>query len=244
VRELAAATVLGGLLAGLCTVGGWLTGGDPMLVIELAAAVLVSAWAARLAFDLWRQRQTIRLLSVAAAPATLAGVHYRVVLGLGPRAFVSGWLRPQIFVGDELLATLDRAELAGVLFHEHHHRRTRAPLRAAAIGAWLSVLGRLSVVESLVRGRLTDLERAADDYALSRGASPAALASALLKVAPASVPASASYAASADERIASLLRNSQGVSGSARSLPIEWLPPVAVLITLAVCHVLASAGAA
>lgn len=243
-REIGVVAALGGLLAGLCTVGSWLAGGDPMLVFELGLAAVVSAWAARLAVDLWRQRRTMRLLSVAAAPATLAGVHCQVVLGLGPRAFVSGWLRPQIFVGDELLATLDRAELAGVLFHEHHHRRTRAPLRAAAIGAWLSVLGRLSVVESLVRGRLTDLERAADDYALSRGASPAALASALLKVAPATVPASASYAASADERIASLLLRSQGVAESARSWPIEWLPPVAMLFTLVVCHVLASAGIA
>jgi hypothetical protein len=243
-REAVALIVVGGLLAGLCMVGGWLAGGDPMLIFELGFAAVVSAWAARLAFDLWRQREATRLLSRAASPATVADVRCQVVSGLGRRAFVSGWLRPQIFVGDELVGTLDGAELAGVLLHEEHHRRTRAPLRAAAVDAWLALLGRIGVVESLARRRLTDLERAADDEALRRGASPAALASALLKVAPVGVPASSSYAASPDERIAALLLSSQGVSVPARSLPIEWLPPVAVIVTLVVCHLLAGAGIA
>lgn len=243
-RELIALTALGGLLAGLCTVGGWLAGGDPLLVAELGFGAVVTAWAARLAIDVWRQRETIRLLSRAAVPASLGGLRCQVVPGLGRRAFVSGWLRPQIYVGDQLLATLDRAELAGVLLHEEHHRRTRAPLRAAAIGAWLSVLGWVGGVESIVQRRLTDLEQAADDEALSRGASPAALASALLKVAPVGVPASASYAASADDRIASLLLRSQGIWEPARSVPIEWLPPVAVAATLIACHLLAGAGVA
>lgn len=243
-RELTALAVLGGLLAGLCMVGGWLAGGDPMLVGELGFAVVVSAWAARLSVDMWRQREAMQLLSRGATPAILGGVRCQIVPGLGSRAFVSGCLRPQIFVGDELVAILDRAELAGVLLHEEHHRRTRAPLRAAAAGAWLTILGRIGGVESLVRRRLTDLERAADDEALHRGASPAALASALLKVAPVGVPAGASYAASPDERIAGLLLRSQGVSVPAQSLPIEWLPPVAVLVTLVVCHLLAGAGVA
>lgn len=243
-RELVALTALAGVLAGLCIVGGWLAGGDPMLVAELAFGAAVSAWTGRLAIDLWRQRETVRLLSRAAAPATLGGVPCQVVPGLGRRAFVSGWLRPQIYVGDQLLATLDRAELAGVLLHEEHHRRTRAPLRAAAIGAWLSVLGWVGGVESIARRRLTDLERAADDEALSRGASPAALASALFKVAPVGVPATASYAASADDRIASLLLRSQGIWEPARSLPIEWLSPVAVVVTLIACHLLAGVGVA
>jgi hypothetical protein len=243
-RELAAAAALGGLLAGLCTVGGWLAGGDPMLAVELLSAAVVSAWAARLARDLWRQRDAARRISAGASPADVAGVRCQVVPGLGRRAFASGWLRPHVFVGDELLVALDRAELRGVVLHEEHHRRTRAPLRAAAIEAWLGLVGRIGYAERALRRRLTDLERAADDDALSRGASPAALASALLKVSPVGMPASASYAASADERIASLLLRSQGVAESARSWPIEWLPPVAMLITLVVCHVLASAGVA
>lgn len=243
-RELAALSAAGGVLAGLCMAGGWLAGGDPMLVAELAFGGAVSAWAARLAIDLWRQRETMRLLSRAAEPASLGGVPCQVVSGLGRRAFVSGWLRPQIYIGDQLITTLDPAELAGVLLHEEHHRRTRAPLRAAAIGAWLSILGWVGGVDSIARRRLTDLERAADDEALSRGASPAALASALFKVAPVGVPASASYAASADDRIASLLLRSQGISEPTRSLPIEWLPPVAVTVTLTACHLLAGVGVA
>lgn len=242
-RELTALAVLGGLLAGLCVLGGWLAGGDPMLVLELGFAVVVAAWAARLGVDIWRQREAMQLMSPGATPAMLGGVRCQIVPGLGSRAFVSGCLRPQIFVGDELVAILDRAELAGVLLHEEHHRRTRAPLRAAAASAWLRILGRIGGVESLVRRRLTDLERAADNEALSRGASPAALASALLKVEPVGVPG-ASYAASPDERIAGLLLRSQGVSVPAQSLPIEWLPPVAVLVTLVVCHLLAGAGVA
>lgn len=239
-REIAAMGALAGLLAGLCMVGSWLTGGDLMLILELGATAVVSAWALRLAVDVWRQREALRLLSLAAATTTVGGVRCQVVPDLGPRAFVSGWLRPRIFVGDQLLANLDGAELAGVLLHEEHHRRTRAPLRMAAIGAWLAILGRVGGVESLMRRRLTDLERAADDEAVSRGASPAALASALLKVSPVDVPASASYAASADERVTSLLLRSKGVAVPARSLPIEWLPPVAVMVTLVVCHLLAA----
>lgn len=241
-RELTALALLGGLLAGLCMVGGWLAGGDPMLVLELGFAVVVAAWAARLGVDLWRQHEAMQDLSLMATPATEGGVRCHVVPELGPRAFVTGWLRPRIFIGDELVAILDRAELAGVLLHEEHHRRTRAPLRAAAATAWLAMFGRIGAVETLVQRRLTDLERAADDEALARGASPAALASALLKVAPIGVPASASYAASSDERIAGLLLRSRGIKVPARSLPIEWLPPVAGLVTLVVCHLLAGAG--
>ena len=74
--EIAAMGALAGLLAGLCMVGSWLTGGDLMLILELGATAVVSAWALRLAVDVWRQREALH---------ELARLHRLVILLPHPR---------------------------------------------------------------------------------------------------------------------------------------------------------------
>lgn len=235
-------TALGGMLGlvAWCSVGALLVGGDPMLAVEAASAAVLLAWLARLAAHMWRERSVTRRLAADGFPAQIAGVDCRLLKDLGPQALVSGWIRPRVFVGNDLLRILDEAELRGVALHEEHHRRTHAPLRAAAVQAWLALFGRVPAVgEHLVR-RLADLERQADRYAISCGATPAALASALLKAAPAEGAGAFSWAA--EQRIHGLLALTGNQPWPASSWPIEWIPAAMVMGTLALCHGLGLVG--
>ncbi|MBF8298539.1 MAG: putative family unassigned peptidase, partial [candidate division NC10 bacterium] len=155
------------------------------------------------------QFQTFIALSVLAHDMTLFGVPCRVSPELGTDALVIGLLRPRVFVGASLLAALADDELEAVVYHEDHHRRTRAPLRAAALGAWLRLLGRSESVRSTVLDRLTDLETLADADAIRRGSSPQSLARALLKGDLSLQPVAFSYAA--DRRVERLLDRAAGI---------------------------------
>jgi hypothetical protein len=176
-------------------------------------------------------------LDMRSRTVTIDGIRCDVIPGGGRRAFVLGAVRPRIFVGEELLATLDADEMKAVLLHENHHRRTLAPLRTAALEAWLSLLGGSRRIRSAVLERLIDLEELADADAMRRGAAPATIASALLKSDPGSAAAGAGFSREADRRVVTLLELAAGrqASGS-RRLPYEWLP-IAVLGAVAVsCH--------
>ena len=152
-----------------------------MLAIELIGGTLVVLWAALVAWDLAVSHRLAKALSVLANEVTLFGVPCRVSPELGTDALVVGSFRPRVFVGASLLAALSDDELEAVVYHEDHHRRTRAPLRAAALGAWLRLLGRSDSVRGVVLDRLADLETLADADAIRRGSSPGSLARALLK---------------------------------------------------------------
>jgi hypothetical protein len=175
------------------------------------------------------------MLSVDALDIGLFGVPCRVTPGLGTDAIVVGSVRPRIFLGAALVNALADDELEAVVYHEDHHRRTRAPLRAAALGAWLRLLGRLESFRSVLLDRLTDLETLADADAIRRGSSPRSLARALVKGDAALQPVSFSYAA--DRRVERLLDRAAGVPVDAGGrLPYEWLPIALLAVATLGCH--------
>lgn len=235
-RPSIATALAAGTALAWCTAAGVAISADPILLVELAAASLIVAWAITLLTDARRSVLLVRALDLRARPATLHGVPVQVIDGGGVDAFAVGVLRPRIYLGEASLAVLDSDELAAVIHHEDHHRRTLAPLRASAIGAWLRLLGRSSSVTSLLSARLVQLESAADVYAMRRGVSPSAIAAALLKVQP---PRSqgAAFAGSADHRVQALIDLAAGKRGSRNTpLPYEWLP-VALAAAVAIgCH--------
>ncbi len=220
---------------GWCLILGALVGGDPLLAVELVGGVLVSLWIAVLGRDVAASHRLANRLSVDAQDMALFGVPCRVTPVLGTDALVVGSVRPRVFVGTPLLAALSDDELEAVMYHEDHHRRTRAPLRAAALGAWLRLLGRSKSIRSVVVDRLTDLETLADADAIRRGSSPRSLARALVKGDAAVQPVSFSYAA--DQRVKRLLDRSAGVPVDAGGrLPFEWLPVALLVVATLGCH--------
>ena len=166
-----------------------------MLAIELAGGALVVLWAVLVAWDLAVSHRLAKALSARAHELTLFGVPCRVSTALGADALVVGPFRPRVFVGASLLTALSEDELEAVVYHEDHHRRTRAPLRAAGLGAWLRLLGRSDRVRDVILDRLADLETLADADAIRRGSSPGSLARALLKGDTSVQPVAFSYAA-------------------------------------------------
>jgi hypothetical protein len=218
-----------------CVAFGVLVGGDPMFAIEIGGAALTAIWAALVSGELLASRRLARVLATEACPAMLFGVPCTITPALGADAVVIGAIRPRIFVGTALVASLDAAELMAVIRHEDHHRRTHAPMRSAGLAAWLRLFGRLPIVHRVVANRMVDLEALADLDAIRRGSSPRSLARALLKGHQGLRPVSFSFAA--DRRVAHLLDRAAGIpSDVPAQLPLEWLP-VALLAALAVaCH--------
>ncbi len=220
---------------GWCVVLGGLIGGDPMLAIEIGGVGLAVLWALLIVRDLIDSHRLASLLAVDGRDIQLFGVPCCVTPSLGTDALVVGSVRPRIFVGVPLVAALADDELRAVIYHEDHHRRTRAPMRAAALGAWLRLLGRSQVVREVVLDRLVDLEALADADAIRRGSSAQSLARALLKGDRSLQPASLSYAA--DRRVERLLDRAAGARPSPTGrLPYEWLPLVVLTIVTLGCH--------
>lgn len=228
---------LGGAIAAYCAVAGRLSRGDPMVALELAGAVLLAAWTLVVARTVWRSRRLARALEARCHDGSVAGVACRIVRGGGRHAFVLGVVRPRIYLGDGMLAALDPGELRAVLLHEDHHRRTFAPLRAAAVEAWLALVGRWAPLRRRLADRLIDLEEEADAHALRGGVDPATLASALVKADAAPVRAGAAFVSAADRRLESLLAAAAGETRIvAPRLPFEWFPPAAIAMVAVACH--------
>lgn len=220
---------------GACLVVGALVEGDPMLAAEIAVVGTVITWAVLVLRDLAGSTRLAAELSDRAEESQLFGVPCLVTQQLGADALVIGAIRPRIYMGAALLGALADDEIKAVVYHEDHHRRTRAPLRAAALGAWLRLLGRSARVRTVVLNRLADLETLADADAIGRGSSPRSLARALVKGDLSPRPVALSYAA--DRRIARLLDRAAGHPGpGVLSPPLEWLP-LAMIITVGLgCH--------
>lgn len=226
-----------GAVAVWCLTADRTAGGDPMLALELAGGVLVGAWATVALRSIRLGHLLAGELTVRSRPAIVQGIRCNVISGGGHQAFVLGAVRPRIWIGDGLLAALDPGELRAVLLHEDHHRRTFAPLRTAALEAWLTLFGWSPHVHSLVTERLVDLEELADVDALEQGVSPATLASALLKGEPSRARAAAGLSRAADRRIVTLLELAAGRPGTgSRKLPYEWLPFAVVAAVALGCH--------
>lgn len=227
------AVVVGPL--GWCVALAAFLGGDPMLGVEIAAAGLVALWAAMVARELVRSHRLSWSLAAGARETSMFGVQFRVSPALGTDAIVVGSMRPVIYVGAELLVALSSEELRAVIYHEDHHRRTRAPLRAAALGAWLRLLGRSTRVRIALVERLADLEALADADAIRRGSSPRSLARALLKGEASPRPVSFAYVG--ERRVERLLdRAAGGPVYAAGRLPYEWLPVILLTVVSVGCH--------
>lgn len=220
---------------GWCLAFGAIAGGDPMLAVEVGGTALAALWAALLARELIRSQRLSHELAVGAQETSLFGVPLRITALLGMDAIVVGSIRPRIYVGAELLDRLSNDEMRAVVLHEDHHRRTRAPVRAAALGAWLRLLGRSKKVRDVLVERLTELEALADADAIRRGSSPRSLARALLKGDASSQPVSFAYAA--ERRVEQLLDRAAGVPVVATGrLPYEWLPVILLTVATLGCH--------
>lgn len=220
---------------GWCLALGAAVGGDPMLALELAGGLVVGLWAALFAREFVRSRRLSVMLALDSHEARVFGVRCYVTEALRTDAVVVGFITPTIFVGADLVAALSDDEIRAVLFHEDHHRRTRAPIRAAALAAWLRILGRSSRLREAVVGRLSDLEALADADAIARGSTPSSLARALLKGDPSLRPVSFAYGAG--RRVEQLLDRAAGlpVESSGR-LPFEWVPVVGLTVAAIACH--------
>jgi BlaR1 peptidase M56 len=138
--------------------------------------VLRLTWAA--VAEVWAQRRFSRAIA-ARRPRSYGDVI--VVDDVEPRAFCSGFLRPQIFLSTGTLRDLRGDELEAVLAHEEHHRRRRDPLRIAIARVFSHAFFFLPILRRLSDRYCAMAELAADDAAVrtTRGGG-ATLASALL----------------------------------------------------------------
>ena len=221
---------------GWCAVVGLIAGDDPMLLLELGAGALVVLWAGFMLREIWIARSLGRQLRASSSEAVIAGVGCRIVRHHAQEAFVVGALAPTIYVGASFLAALDGDERRGVLLHEEHHRRTRAPLRAAALHAWMRLASPIRALERALAERVADLEVSADAFAIAAGTSPDVLASALLKGQPETL-AGTGYSRASEQRIVALLVAARGEPAAKGRLPLEWLPLAIVSVAVAACHV-------
>lgn len=167
--------------AGWCLVAGPFASGDPILAFEVASGSIAGVWGAILVANLARGLRLSRELDSLSRSRMVDGISVNVVSGASRIALVLGTIRPNIYVGGELLKILDEEERAAVLLHEDHHRRIRAPFRAAALEAWLALVGRHGATRRILLDRLADLESMADRYAVANGCSRSALAAAMVK---------------------------------------------------------------
>ena len=194
---------------------------------QLALAVLV-------AHELLLGRRLARTLAGSATEQTLQGTPVSIVRGLGSVAFVLGARRPRIFVGMDLLYELPPAQIRAVVAHELAHVHDRSPLRLALIAAVRRLLPAPAVRE-LLRVRAAEIECRADEAAVVSGASPAALAAALLRVEPPPA-AGAGMGAVVAPRVAALAALAAGGKRQSRArAPVEWLLPLALWAAIPVC---------
>ena len=231
------ATLLAAALAlAWCTAAGASFGMDPMFVIEIAGAGILALWTVLLGRDLRRAGRLRGRLDLVSSATTIDGVGLRLIRDGQVEAFVLGTLRPTVYLGDASIDVLDADELAAVVHHEDHHRRTLAPLRAAALEAWLRIVGRSAAARGLLSARLAQLEEAADAYAMQRGVHPGAIAAALLKVDPQRSSGTA-FSGAGDRRIQALIDAAAGRPAARTTpLPYEWLPLVIVIAVTVGCH--------
>lgn len=220
-----------------CVAVGLIFAGDPLLPVEIAGAVVLAAWLLEILAAGYRGHRLERSIRAVSRQAVIAGVSCRVMRGGGCSAFVLGTLRPRIYLGAGLLTTLDIEELRAVVFHEEHHRRTRAPLRSAALGAWRRLASSSSRVRDALDARVTQLECDADRFARRHGVSRGAIAAALLKTEPSAM--GLGFAAQAQARVDHLLDpDIHRRLGRAHVMPYEWAPVVVALAITVVCHAL------
>jgi Zn-dependent protease with chaperone function len=149
------------------------------IALTVAAAMLSGA----VAWSAYRHHRLSRRLSSMAHPAVVGKVEVRELPGVAG-AFVAGLRRPQIFCSPRLRAELEPDELRAVLLHERHHQLDRAPAKLVVLQAVTPFVRAIRIGRAWLARRVAALEIAADRHAIAYGSSRAALARALLKLAP------------------------------------------------------------
>jgi len=225
---------LTGVVFAGCFLAAAITHGDPMLAFELVGATAVLVWAVMVAWNMARAALLARHLGRVSRPLNVAGVTCRVISSGRREAFAIG-LRPTIFISEAAVMALDCQQLRAVLLHEDHHRRTLAPLRAAALEGWLALGGWVGAVRRPLLDRLAALETSADRHALRHGATPGSLASALLRMEHGAV--ASPFTGHADRRVGQLLAAATGEQHVAGGhIPIEWLPWLMLIAMVIGCR--------
>lgn len=157
--------------------------------LNLVALVIISWFMIVSLIQVWQTAISVR--KIARCPvvmpkflkdiASQVGLSGRLVLVEGNVLFCSGFWRPQVVLGTQILSVLTQQELTAALAHESYHLRNRDPLKVLIV----SVVGRslffLPAVSELARGYLKEKELAAD-LAASQNWGTAYLARALYKV--------------------------------------------------------------
>lgn len=229
--------ILVGAAGAACFIAASATNGDPLFGIEVAGVVLVATWVA-LAFALiLRTAALARALDREAHDVEIAGYMCRVVPGNAPRAFAAGVLRPSIYLTSAAFDMLTPGERAAVVLHEVHHASTLAPVRAALVQAWQCGAWGVPRLQSVLAGRLADIEIEADRFALVAGASRRDLASALVKLDNEAM--GLGFSGGGDARVRALL------AGSGRRStvePVEWLPLLIMIALVVGCRMAGTAA--
>ena len=211
------------------------------LLTEFAIGFTGIAWTSLAGREITRGRAREAELARRSSPRTSRHIAWYETPDLHCDALVAGLLRPLIYVGRVFVQRLSDAELEAVLSHEDYHRRTRAPLRAAGLAAWLVLFGRVGIVRRILVERLAGLEIAADRHAIRLGSSAPTVARALLKSDRNGLNGVAfSYAA--DLRVQHLI----GFASSPPApefqvvlrLPHEWTPIPTLILAAAGCQYL------
>jgi len=176
----------------------------PVAAALLITAMAVGGWyVAVIARHGLRHHRLARRLRRESTHGIEAGVAvWRVDAAAGP--FVAGLRQPSIFCPADLADRLEPAELRAVLLHEEHHRRTRAPLRLLPYDALVAAMP-LPVIRGWASRARAVVEIEADRDALRAGATPSALAAALLRLSETGPVGVAGFATAAELRVRALL---------------------------------------
>jgi Zn-dependent protease with chaperone function len=210
------------------------------LLTEIGIGSVGITWFYLVTRDVLRGRVREAGLARRSSPRESCGIAWYETAALECDAIVAGALRPRIYVGRDFVERLSKAELEAVLFHEDYHRRTRAPLRAAGLAAWLVLFGRLRLVRRVLLERMAGLEVAADSHAMRLGSSAATVARALLKSDRDGL--TSAYSSVADLRVDHLIRMGSSLpvpaAGLVVRLPHEWTPIPTLILAAASCQYL------
>lgn len=219
-----------------CFAASAVTSGDPLFLLEGAAAIIVAGWAVFALVLIGRSAVLARKLAGGSVPRRISGVGCRIVQDSQPHAFVAGVLVPSVFLTTGALEVLTPDEVHAVVLHEAHHARTLAPVRAALVDAWGGAGRRVPRFGGMLAARLAAIEIDADRFALAGGVTRRHLASALVKLDPS--PGGAGFDGGGDGRLRVLIDEE---ARPAPIAPVEWLPLLVVVALAAGCRLAGTA---
>lgn len=157
-----------------CISGGVAPGAAAWWVVTFALTPLVLRLAA-LVRGIWSARRAWQRLRAVARPRPDGGWTIP-----GARAFVVGWPKPTVCIGEELDRALDRDAIAAVTAHEHAHR-SHGDVLLRSLARLLAATHLPMVARPLLGALDLALEQACDERATDTVADPLLVADALLR---------------------------------------------------------------